>query len=505
MKVAIFGASGLVGRNLATYFDTKNIQWVGTYNKSPFPNGIYLSQIDTQSLKKFLKENVITVCINCVAERNVDFCETQWDKTYETNCAFAARLSSVCFEESIYFLHISTDYVFDGSQPPYMPSSISNPIQAYGKSKSLAEKEIQKTNPNACIVRVPVLYTQHYKNLLETAVTMIGKKVLDTTKSYEEDNYFIRRPVFIEDFVVFLWACIEELKKGIFHFYNPNNSLTKYKMAMLIGNYLKKNTSHILPINNPSGLAGRPYDTELIDLQYDRKLFPNTSIEKGIELCFQKIKHPILNFSKKPSESIFYMIDLDGTLVDTDILHYNCYKKAFEEYGFQFCNYETYESLLSFEQYAKDIVGETYDLVKKLKNKLFYEIEGLTFMPGAEYFLQWLLTTKQNVVVVTNTSRKTVEFIQQKLPILQSIHQWITRDDVHYAKPHEEPYIMAKSLYWKGESYILGIENTVSGFYSLKNVTPIIYIVCQNNSYTYKKLQSYDIYFTSNLLSLQSQ
>ncbi len=175
MKVAIFGASGLVGRELRNLLDEKEIPWIGTYNKSSFPNGVCLEKTDTHSLIHFLKEQQITHCINCVAERNVDLCEKQWEQTYETNCAFAARLAEACLTQTIYFLHVSTDYVFDGSQPPYSPQSNCHPIQAYGKSKCLAEQAIQEVNKSCAIVRVPVLYTHRYKTLLETAVTMLGK------------------------------------------------------------------------------------------------------------------------------------------------------------------------------------------------------------------------------------------------------------------------------------------------------------------------------------------
>lgn len=505
MKVAIFGASGLVGRSLRHIFTEKGIDWIGTYNKSSFEGGYPLEKTDESSLLTFLKEHTVTHCINCVAERNVDLCEKDWEGTCETNALFAARLASICKILNVYFLHISTDYVFDGANPPYSPSSEKNPIQAYGKSKALAEDYIQDKNENACIVRVPVLYTHRYKNLLETAVTMIGKKVLDKTKSYKEDDYFLRRPVFIDDMAYFCSSLVEQEKQGFFHFYNPQDVVTKYQMAAMIGNYLEKNISHIEPIPNPSGLAGRPYDTRLIDNQYKREDYPFTSLRKGIAVCFEKLKHPPLSWSTKPEENIFYMIDLDGTLIDTDRLHYDCYKQAFEQHGVEICDWNTYESISSFENYCKDTLKESYDSMKQLKNNLFYKTSLVRFLPGAEDFLRWILKTDQNCVIVTNTSKQTVEFFQSKLPLLKEISQWITRDDVTYPKPHQECYELAKKRFWKNEKYILGIENTMTGFQSLQKVTPLIYMICQADSYTYKQLQLYDVYCIPALDHLQSK
>lgn len=505
MKVAIFGASGLVGRSLRHILTEKGIDWIGTYNKSSFEGGYSLEKTDELSLQTFLKEHVITHCINCVAERNVDLCEKEWDRTHETNTMFPGRLAEVCKENNIYFLHISTDYVFDGSNAPYTPESQTSPIQAYGKSKALAEYTVKIKNPDACIVRVPVLYTHRYKNILETAVTMIGKKVLDKTKSYNEDDYFLRRPVFIDDLAVFCISLVEQEKQGLFHFYNPQDVVTKYQMATMIGDYLEKNVSHIQPIPNPSGLAGRPYDTRLIDNQYNREDYPFTSLRKGIAVCFEKLKHPMLDLSRRPTEDIFYMIDLDGTVVDTDRLHYDCYKQAFEQHEVELCDWNTYESIASLEQHCKDTLGEKYDSMKKLKNDLFYKTPTISFLPGAENFIRWLIQTKQNFVIVTNTSRQTVEFFQSKLALLKEVSQWITRDDVIYAKPHQECYELAKKRFWKNEAYILGIENTMTGFQSLQKVTPLIYMICQADSYTYKQLQPYDVYCIPTLDHLQSK
>lgn len=505
MKVAIFGASGLVGRSIRHFLSERSIDWIGTYNTSPFEGGHKVNTTDELSLTHFLSENAITHCINCVAERNVDFCEKEWDKTFETNTLFASRLAYVCRENTIYFLHISTDYVFDGADPPYSPASPINPIQAYGRSKALAENDVRQKNPDACIVRVPVLYTHRYKNILETAVTMIGKKVLERSKNHQEDDYFIRRPVFIDDMAIFCISLLEQRKEGTFHFYNPKDKVTKYKMASLIGEYLHRDISHITPVPNPSGLAGRPYDTQLIDTQYNREEYSFTSLEKGISLCFEKLKHPIVNWSTKPTEDIFYMIDLDGTLVDTDRLHYDCYKHAFAKYGVELCDWNTYESLTSFEQYCKENLQENYEAMKQLKNELFYTTSEIRFLPGAEEFLSWLQDTNQNFVIVTNTSTKTVEFLQSKLPLLEKVSQWITRDDVVQPKPHSECYQEAKKRFWKNEQYIVGIENTITGYQALSEVTPLIYMVCGVDSYTYKQIQPYDVYCIPTLNHLQSK
>lgn len=498
MKVSIFGASGLVGRSLRDYFDEKKIDYIGTYNQSPYEGGFHLENTEEEYLVQFLKNHQITSCVNCVAQRNVDTCEKNWEDAYEINCAFAKRLALACKELNIFFVHLSTDYVFDGSNSPYSPTSPHNPIQAYGKSKDEAEKEVLAAYPDSCIVRVPVLYTQRYKTILETAVTMIGKKVMDRTRNYEEDNYCIRRPVFIDDLCVFVSDLVEKQKSGVYHFFNRKDAVTKYQMAKAIGNYLRVDTSHIKPVSASTNQAGRPYDTQLMDSQYNRDEYPETSIQEGILECFEKFKHKPFEWSPRlPADPTFFMIDLDGTLVDTDRIHYYSYKIAFEHHGFPFCSWEEYNTIISLETYCKEKLGLSYEEVKETKNKVFYSAESIGFLPGAERFLLWLLLRQQNFVIVTNTSRQTVAFLQSKIPLLQYVQQWVTREDVSNPKPDSEPYRLAKEKFWRGEPRILGFENTEAGYRSISPVASIVYILCESNSHTYKQLYKNDAYFIS--------
>lgn len=499
MKVAIFGASGLVGRSLCSLLTEKKMAWVGTYNTSPCENSYKLNIEDETRIKEFLLSHQITHVVNCIAERNVDFCEKHLEKVLVVNREFPKILATLCKEYQLYLLHISTDYVFEGNQGPYFPYTQPKPLQVYGQTKLQAEEEIKKITDKYCIIRVPVLYTQHYRTLLETAVTMIGKKVFDTTKSFTEDNYSIRRPVFIEDLCSFTHTMLVKRTLGTFHFYNDRDKVTKYEIAQSIAKFLGKSSHHISPLSHPPNLAGRPYDTYLMDTQYDRNLFPTTNLEEGIVQCFQKFKHPPF---QEANQTIFYMLDLDGTLVDTDFIHYTCYKKAFEELGEVFCIWDDYQKIVSLEEYCKRILQERYNTMKHIKNSLFQQVDTFQFMPGAEKFLEWLLQTQQNFVIVTNTTKLTVNTLQLKLPLLQKVNQWITREDVSMPKPNKEPYEQAKNKFWKQEKYIIGFENTVQGYESLKEITPIIYMYCPSNTYTYNQLQKYDMFFISSFESL---
>ena len=183
MKVFVCGASGLVGRDLGKLLSEKKIEWIGSYFSRPCANSSYVNFLEIDKLREHFRQTNPTHCVNCIAERAVDVCEQKWQLTKQNNIDIVRNLATVCKEQNIHFVHISTDYVFDGETPPFTPESRPNPLQSYGISKLIAELRVQLLLPSATIIRVPVLYTDSYHNFTETAVTLIGKKVLDCTLS----------------------------------------------------------------------------------------------------------------------------------------------------------------------------------------------------------------------------------------------------------------------------------------------------------------------------------
>jgi S-adenosylmethionine synthetase len=503
MKVLVCGSSGLVGRDLCSLLEKQKIEYVGIHNSRPAKNSFKINLLNENEIRTFIEKEKPTVCVNCVADRNVDTCEKQWENTKEVNVEIPSILATICSELHIYFLHISTDYVFDGKKSPYFPGSLTNPLQNYGISKLLAELRIQAQSTNYGIIRVPVLYTDSYIRLNETAVTVLAKKVMDSTQETKEDNYSIRRPVFIPDLCDFLLSCLQNKTQGIFHFFNPSDKTTKYEMIKWIGDFLQVSTEHVKPDNNPpSNNAGRPYDTQFLDSQYKRNLFPTTRIQEGIARCFSKFWHPRLNLNQPGTHHVFYLLDLDGTIIETDELHYKSYKQALEEKEFSL-DQTLYEQAESIDSHIESIVGlSMYNEVKKRKNEILRETNYIKMVPGANELLDYFEKYNINYVVVTNTSRETVDYFKSICEPLKKVKQWITKDDCKYLKPNPEPYQNAIQQYKKDESYIVAVENTTSGYKALETITPHIYIRTTANSFTHKKLKERDCYFIKDLTFL---
>ena len=281
MVVLICGASGILGKNLCNLLQMHKIVYIGTYNKNVIENSIQLDFLNVSLLQEKMKDYNITTCVNCIVERQVDICENNWSEIKQTNIDITNNLSKSCNALNIHLIHISSDYIFDGRNPPYFPTSQPNPLQNYGISKLISEYKVLSSAHIHTIIRVPVLYTDNIQNLEETAVTLIGKKILNQIIETKEDNYSVRRPVYIPDLCYFILDCILDSSKkmGIYHFYNPYDKTSKFEIAKIISDFLNKKM-HIEPINEePCDGVERPNDTFLQDDKYDITTYKFTPIK----------------------------------------------------------------------------------------------------------------------------------------------------------------------------------------------------------------------------------
>jgi dTDP-4-dehydrorhamnose reductase/beta-phosphoglucomutase-like phosphatase (HAD superfamily) len=498
----ITGISGLLGRGIAQLCREKQIPYIGTYSSRTYPDSYPVDFLNEDELLTFLEKHQIRTCVHCVVERQVDICESDWNRTKLVNVDIVDNLARACKQLNIYLIHISTDYVFDGKSGANYPSSEVNPLQNYGMSKLLSEKRVLAHLERYSILRVPVLYTDSVETINENAVSMIGKKVLNQIEEQMEDDYSIRRPVFIPDFCAFILSFLNHHRYGIYHFYHPTNQTTKYKIANMIGDLLHMPTSHIQPISSFKNMANRPYDTELCDNQYNIHQYHHTSLTNGLARCFQKWMVPKVSETTEQGK-LFLLMDLDGTLLDTDRIHYRAYKRACQDYGWQlkWSDFEYAIHHSGLDHYLRGL-PVPFEEIKSKKKKYMLQETSFPLIEGAEHFLSHCIKYDLNLVIVTNTSNDVVEHYKTHQPLLQKVKQWITREDYTQPKPSKECYELAMQRFYRGESHILGFENTLSGYESMKDSANMVYFVTNINSIAYPIIKKEDIYLISHFNDL---
>jgi dTDP-4-dehydrorhamnose reductase len=106
-------------------------------------------------LRDSLGRTGFDVLINAAALTNVDYCENHRAEAMQLNATAPRRLAEICHERGVRFIHVSTDYVFDGEKhEPYTEDDVARPISVYGESKREGEVQVLAAYPDALVVRV---------------------------------------------------------------------------------------------------------------------------------------------------------------------------------------------------------------------------------------------------------------------------------------------------------------------------------------------------------------
>lgn len=155
MKFLVFGKDGQVGKELSKHSD------VISFNK------VEADYNDINKCISLIVKNNPSVVINAVAKTNVDLCEINKKKSMFINSYAPIEIAKKCKKLDIPFLHISTDYVFDGNKKkPYKESDITNPINYYGLTKLNAERGLLNLKSNIIILRTSWVFSNSKNNFI---------------------------------------------------------------------------------------------------------------------------------------------------------------------------------------------------------------------------------------------------------------------------------------------------------------------------------------------------
>ncbi len=167
MRVLVTGAAGQVGREV--------VELLGA---SPHHECLALgsSELDIAGRERVLQvagEWAPEVIINAAAFTAVDACESQLDKAFAVNALGPRNLAEGARMVGAHLVHISTDYVFDGTSPsPYLEWSPTNPLSSYGRSKLAGEQEVLRLLPGAAVVRASWVCGRYGSNMVKTVLRL---------------------------------------------------------------------------------------------------------------------------------------------------------------------------------------------------------------------------------------------------------------------------------------------------------------------------------------------
>lgn len=157
--ILILGASGLTGYKAMQQARKRFSGVYGTYNSraSPDKSLIKLDLSKEEEITKLFADVKPDAVINATALHNVDYCESHPEEAYYINTKVVGKVASLCNKLGARLIHISTDYVFDGTRKNYSETDAAIPLSVYAKSKLEGESQARLCNSFA-IMRPSVVY-----------------------------------------------------------------------------------------------------------------------------------------------------------------------------------------------------------------------------------------------------------------------------------------------------------------------------------------------------------
>jgi len=169
--VLVTGANGQLGKELQ--------RLEGRWPAFKF---LFLSREDLpihhfELVRNYFKGCKPAVLINCAAYTAVDKAEQEPALANQINAEAVGVLAAVCAMNKCRFIHISTDYVFDGTATKaYTEDEPTAPQSVYGQSKLDGEKQAFRANPDAIIIRTSWVYSSYGKNFVKTIIRLLGER-----------------------------------------------------------------------------------------------------------------------------------------------------------------------------------------------------------------------------------------------------------------------------------------------------------------------------------------
>ena len=193
-RVLVTGANGQLG--LAIQAAQKNYPKLSFV----FAKKADLDVTNAQQIEVFFKSIRFDFCINAAAYTDVDKAEEETAAAYLLNETAPRLLAEACKAHNVFLIHISTDYVFDGTKgSAYTTEDTPNPVNVYGASKLAGEKAIIDVGGEYCIVRTSWLYSE-FGNNFQTIILEKAK----TAPYLEVVNDLYGTPTYAPNLVVFL-------------------------------------------------------------------------------------------------------------------------------------------------------------------------------------------------------------------------------------------------------------------------------------------------------------
>ena len=296
-KILITGSNGLLGQKLIDLLkgraDYELIATARGTNRYPDSDGFKYASLDVTNEKQV--QDIVTLykpdaIIHTAAMTNVDQCETERVGCDELNVNAVQYLANACDAHDIHLVHLSTDFIFNGTKGPLTEEERPDPISYYGESKLKAEHIVQNMKSNWAILRT-VLVFGIVADMSRSNIVLWVKNNLEQNKNIKVVNDQWRTPTLAEDLAMGCLLAVGKKAQGIYNI-SGSDFLSPYDIAQKTAAFFKLDASLIEKADSSTftQTAKRPPKTGFVidkaihDLGYKPHTF-----EEGLQLLSTQI------------------------------------------------------------------------------------------------------------------------------------------------------------------------------------------------------------------------
>ena len=225
-NVLVTGADGQLGNEIKLLAQKINLPF-----KFHFTDADIIDITSKDRVEEYVKNNHIQYIINCAGFTAVERAETESDKAFDVNEAGVENIASIAKQYDVKVIHISTDYVFDGtSEVAYTEEITPNPLSVYGLSKLKGEDALMVMANDWIIIRTSWLFSEYGDNFVKTMISLMKQK--DKLRVVEDE---VGSPTYAADLAEMIIHILQlsekdEWKTGLYHFCN-SGEVSRYEFA----------------------------------------------------------------------------------------------------------------------------------------------------------------------------------------------------------------------------------------------------------------------------------
>ncbi|WKK65068.1 SDR family oxidoreductase [Lutimonas zeaxanthinifaciens] len=289
-KLVITGSNGLLGQKLVKLFlDKRNYEIFALSrgenrlsNKEGYQY-IEIDLLDRNLLEKTLLEIAPDIIIHTAAMTNVDACELNPEECDQMNIEVVKNLIDYCQGREVYFVHLSTDFIFDGKKTGlYKEDDPANPVNHYGLSKWKSEKLLRSSGIKHSVLRTILVYGLVDRNDRSNIVLWV-KDSLESGKVIRVVTDQLRMPTYAEDLAEACWLAVSKEAQGVFNV-SCNTLLSIHEIALAVADEFNLDKNLIKPV-----------ETNALNLPAERPVRTGFDLDKSVK----EINLPLYSFTER--------------------------------------------------------------------------------------------------------------------------------------------------------------------------------------------------------------